>query len=67
MSAHWPVNSWKDLDVFYDRLLITELQERNQKRRGESDLLTKEDIETEFQQTRKMFIASERREHYEDD
>lgn len=58
---------YQDLDVFYDRLLITELQERNQKRRGESDLLTKEDIETEFQQTRKMFIASERREHYVDD
>jgi hypothetical protein len=58
---------YQDLESFYDRLLVFELRERNQKLKSGSELLTREDIETEFQQTRKMFIASEREEHYEDD
>ncbi|MGB2639105.1 MAG: hypothetical protein WA857_05150 [Candidatus Acidiferrum sp.] len=58
---------YQDLDAFYKRLIAFELRERNRKRKPRSGLITGEDIETEFQQTRKMFIAAEREEHYEDD
>jgi hypothetical protein len=57
---------YQDLDAFYKRLIAFELQERNRKRKPGSKLMTAEDTETEFQQTRKIFIASEREELNED-
>lgn len=50
---------YQDLEKLYPRLLRLEVEQRNEKRKARSKLLTPADIEEEYRQTRKMFIASE--------
>lgn len=50
---------YQDLEWFYPRLLELEVRQRNEKKAPGTELLTAEDIETEYNQTRRKFIWSE--------
>lgn len=63
LRTHWTPKGdptlYQDLERLYQILLALEVEQRNIRRGPRTEPLTKEAIEEEYRQTRKMFIASE--------
>ncbi len=58
---------YQDLERLYHILIAVEVEQRNLRRGPRTEQLTKEGIEEEYRQTRKMFIASEISDNEEND
>lgn len=55
---------YQDLEAFYSILLKLDAEARNEKRKPGSEPISTKDIEEEYRQTRRMFIASEVEENH---